>query len=533
MAAPGARHVSTLAPMSTPDGLHRRRAIALAAAIAAVIGCWILGNPRSSGPDEPSHMVASAGLVRGDFDGDPLAGNAAVRVFDVPGMVGAPDPGCWALDPLAPVGCAVVPGLDEQTAPRASTSSNYAPWAYVLPGSASFVPWGAGYAYLARAASAVVPAVLFAVAIARLRRRGRAPAVAALLGATPIVWFTFGTVNPSAMAIGGGLALTAGLLDDEEITDRWLAVAGWAAVLLARRDGPLWATAIVVTVCALRGARPAELFARLGRAQRIVALAVAPLPVLSVLERGDSGLNAALALAPAGLIAVEGVVRLWDRQPTGQHRAAVAIATGLLSAVGLTVLLSLRPGGLDTDVMQLVIGSTGEHLRQIVGVLGWLDAPVPTFATFLFWAAIGGLAAVAVLERPRSALVGVLAVIGIVVAAWVLELGQGADYGRYWQGRYSMPIAIGLPLLFAWRPAGRHLVDRLAVHVAVVAWVILNAGFIAAQRRWAVGIGGTWYPWRWDTWGSPIDPWLLVVAHLVATAWLTLTVLREPSQQAG
>ena len=41
----------------------------LIAGVVLTALCWILGNPRSSGPDEPSHMIASAGLVRGDREG--------------------------------------------------------------------------------------------------------------------------------------------------------------------------------------------------------------------------------------------------------------------------------------------------------------------------------------------------------------------------------------------------------------------------------------------------------------------------------
>ena len=55
----------------------------------------------------------------------------------------------------------------------------------------------------------------------------------ALLGLTPIAWFTFGFVSPSAVAIGGGLALWTGLLFYRpwatSLATTWLTVGGWAA----------------------------------------------------------------------------------------------------------------------------------------------------------------------------------------------------------------------------------------------------------------------------------------------------------------
>ena len=94
---------------------------------------------------------------------------------------------------------------------------------------------------------------------------------------------------------------------------------------------------------------------------------------------------------------------------------------------------------------------------------------------------------------------------GAVVVAWLLELGQTADYGNYWQGRYTMPFAIGLPLVLAWRPAGVDwLDDRLTSIVAWGAWFVGNVAFVAAQQRWGVGVNGTWNPLDWDTWGAPV-----------------------------
>src|SRR4029079_12912410 len=41
----------------------RDRSGLLIAAVVLTVLCWIMGNPRSSGPDEPSHMRAAASPV--------------------------------------------------------------------------------------------------------------------------------------------------------------------------------------------------------------------------------------------------------------------------------------------------------------------------------------------------------------------------------------------------------------------------------------------------------------------------------------
>ena len=60
---------------------------------------------------------------------------------------------------------------------------------------------------------------------------------------------------------------------------------------------------------------------------------------------------------------------------------------------------------------------------------------------------------------------------------------QGADYGRYWHGRYTMPFAIGFPLILVWRPTGvEWLTDRMRTTLCGSAWIVSNVAFVAAQR---------------------------------------------------
>jgi hypothetical protein len=376
--------------------------------------------------------------------------------------------------------------------------------------------------------NAVVPIALVAGSLVALRQRRSVLAAGALLGVTPIAWFTFGFVSPSAVAIGGGLALWTGLLVDRSRLATLLTVAGWTAVLLPRRDGPVWATMIVLACALLTMTRPLALWRRLEPWARWTVVAVAPLPLVTPILNRDLDSNALLPFALLALVAAELLARRYERTRSTTGRRALIAYASLAAALAAVALVLIAPGDVHAETVRLVVANTGDHLRQLVGILGWLDTSVPAVAVFLFWALIGGLALVAVLDYRRSAFVYLAGLAGAVAAAWLLELGQTADYGNYWQGRYTMPFAIGLPLVLAWRPAGADwLDDRVTSIVAWGAWVISNVAFVAAQQRWGVGVNGTWNPLDWNTWGAPVVPWMLLLVHGGATAVLTACCTSE------
>ncbi|HQV57238.1 MAG TPA: hypothetical protein PKV27_04440, partial [Ilumatobacteraceae bacterium] len=218
---------------------------------------------------------------------------------------------------------------------------------------------------------------------------------------------------------------------------------------------------------------------------------------------------------------------------SSRTRTLAASATVALIAVVAVALVRNRPGGFDAEQLRRVVGQSGEHLRQIVGVLGWLDAAVPWLGVFLFWAALGGLGLVAMMFAPRVAAIGLGAIALAVGLAWMMELGQAWSYGNYWQGRYTLPFAIGWGLVFAsgWRSRTDPISERrMAWAIGAMAWAVWNFGFVAAQQRWAVGKDGSYLPWEWNTWGSPVNPMLLCVIHAVLSAWFVRLAIGASTQ---
>ncbi len=507
----------------------------LVAAVAVVVLAHVLGSPRNVGPDEASHQVASAALVRGDRSGTPVPGSSTVEDFQVPGMVGLPKPTCFAFHPEIPVTCAQV-ALTTDTHTIGSSSQHYPPFALALPGVASFVAWAGGYAYLARILSAAIPVALLSAALLRVRhRRSSLATVALLAGATPIAWFTLGVLNPSAAAIAGAAAIWSGLAtmdDDEQLP--WLVVLGWAALITARRDGPYWATVVVLLAAVLLRTQPWQWIARASRSRQAV-LALAWLGALvSVRTDTSSSFPLVMAATPVAVLVVPPVVVRLHRM-SRLVLAAVAVA---VAGVGAIALLALSPKSIGGGYLVRLVEATGEHLYQLVGRLGTLDASAPLTSVLLWWALLGGVAALALLFAPHHFRVGLLLLAVVIVSAWLLEIGSGNRTATYWQGRYSLPATIALPFLLALAAEGRldsirrGAQQSLATVLAVGTWWVWNATFYAAQRRWAVGSGGSWFPWRWDTWGAPLPPALVLFVHALASAALLVAVLGARPQPA-
>ena len=511
-------------------GSNRAVTLTIACSVVVLTLCFIFGTPRNGGPDEPSHAVASAALVRGQR---PIVFSSNVvpeQVYSMPGTIGRPEPACFALQSLVPASCADSIAVDPAEMPALSRAGWYPIWGHIAPGLASLVPWPAGYPYLARALGAVVPVVLLVGSLVVLKRRSSVGAIAALVGFTPIAWFSLGIVNPSSLAITGGLALWVGLLDvdwREAGTDArigWLAVAGFAALELTRRDGSLWGSILIAIVCFSCALAPSRLWAALSRPARVIVLVTVVLQALGKMESHAARADALLAAAPLGLVVLEFVIRGRQRGLDRLPRRSVtagSIAVGFALVLLVPVLLNfLRPDGLRLASVRIVISATGSHLRQLVGVMGWLDAPTPDTAVFIWWALLGMMFAIAMMQRPRSAMAALVSLVTVIVVGWVLEIGASSMFDGIWQGRYSLPITVGVPLLLAMAFIAEAPPFRVLVAFAAGMWIVDNLAFMNTQRRWAVGVEGSLLPWDWNTWNAPVSPPLLVLAHLLASTVL-------------
>jgi hypothetical protein len=537
-------------PGARPD---RRVAVMIGALVAVVVGCWILLIPPSGGPDEPSHLVRAAALVRGAAT-EEVPDSSALVAVEVPAWTGAPDPGCWAFQPTVPASCAAALPLAEGDATLVTKADDYPVWGHLAAGVASLVEWPAGAAHLARVLHAAVPVLLLTAALVTAGRAGRLGGAAVLLAATPMVWFTLGIVNPSSLAIAGAIALWVALLDERfaHASARlavpsalgWLLALGWAATVLPRRDGLVWGSVVLALVVLVADRPVLDWWRGIGWPPRALVVA-STLAAVAFGVASGSRVNRLVVLAPLAVAAAEALRRLVrrivtrtppPRRPTARLVALFG-ALLLLALVGLAGIAATRPGGFDTDLFRRIVGQTGVHLREAIGVLGWLDTFAPAWV-YVLWVAAFGLAvgvALAVGAGRAALLAGAVLVVGAVLP-WFLELVQGNDSGTYWQGRYTLPLLVGAPIALAVAaratlPAAA--VDRVAVTLVVAATVVPVVTAWAAVRRWAVGVEGTWAPWRWDTYDAPVPPLVALVVLTLASAALGVAVLLAAARPGG
>ncbi|MEN1975317.1 MULTISPECIES: DUF2142 domain-containing protein [unclassified Cellulomonas] len=481
--------------------------------LLALTACWSVATPLMSSPDEPSHVVRAAGVVRGQVSlelHEPQSGAAAPGLA---GLVELPSdyaasvnlPNCFAFQPTQSADCQQDLPPADGTVVVETFAGQYPPLYYALVGWPSLLlPADAGIMAM-RLVSALLTSVLVTWGLVRLTRieGNRGGIWGASVALTPMCLFLGATVNPSGFEIAAAFtfwtACLALVLDRRPVPTSALvqAVVGGGLLVTTRSSGPVWALAIVVVALV---AAPAGRWRAVLRHPRIWWFAGAT--------------AVACALGAGWLLTHPAVVTTHDAYP---HLA------------------DLRAAVLG------VLGFGSQYLLNMIGDFGWLDAPSPPVTVIAWYAATGAVLLVALGARraARTRVALVLLVLGTAAAPLALQVPTAADTGLIWQGRYALPIAVGVPLLAGLlasaAPAGEaDLVRRLARATLPVVVVGQVAAFYWGSRRYAEGADGDLITLHPD-WQSPISylPGVAlygaVAVALGLCAWAYLRPLPEPA----
>lgn len=472
---------------------------------------WSFATPPYGSPDENDHVRFAAAVVRAaditqvpqsDDDWDArliteLASRGITRddllaeswgVVTLPAFYGQADFACFAFQPDNPAGCQV---LDDVTGEQRMVLATrfYPKLYYAVVGLPSLVLDGRAALYAMRALSAAVCAVFCAFALLAARRTARSATVLGVVTAiTPVVWFLGGTVNPNAVEITAALATWAGL------------------VTLLDQPRP---TAGIATGTAIAAAT-------LGVIRPVSMLWLAVIAVVVVI--GTPGQRLAAVL---------------------RERSIRMATIGVALVVGLQTVLTMANGSLSGvdprtaqhvdgwSALRTVIGRQGAMAEQLIGQLGWLDTKLPFLVVLGWFAIVAALATLAVLHGERRQLVALGALVVACVALPVfLELRAVSSVGFFWQGRYTLPIAVGVPVLAA-RAIGPALGTTGRSRTLARALVtVTTAGTILALytslRRYSVGMSGPVAFWDGAAWNPPATPLALLVAGIIShsvTGW--------------
>ena len=474
--------------MNRSDGWSWRTFWVSLVARSSLLGLWGLATPLFAVPDEPAHFLRAAGVVRGQLTGPPGMPTAV----DVPPALESTrlQAGCFAFQPRVPADCA--PGYSGPTdGPdrRAFTQAGrYPPGYYALVGLPTLAWTDLASLYAVRGMSAALCAVLLAAAVTAAAGTGSRLLVAGVgVAVTPMALFLSSGANPSGPEVAAAVALwSAGLalvLAGGPPSRPVLTTAGLAAVvlLLSRPISPFWVALIGLSLLLVAGGRRCL---ELGRHRSVqVWLGV-------------------LVLA-------------------GALQAAWVLGVGALDLYGAGQSLTLG------ERVEGSLVRTDERLQQMVGWFGWLDTPAPV-GVHIAWAS----AAVALVVlgmrgavRRRAALLVAL-VVGAVLVPVALEVPSANAVGFFWQGRYTLPLAVGVPLVAAVAATRRRPVPvpLLAALLAVLG-VCHVLGFVTALGRYTVGAGSGWGLVD-VVWSPPLPALALAVAAGLATlAWSVLLLL--------
>jgi hypothetical protein len=430
---------------------------------------WALATPLMAYPDEPSHTIRAAAVVRGQVGIEPGQSFGNGVHVQVPSQIANLEAQkCFAFYRDRTADCAPeIPAEDTFDAIGVTSAGTYNPMYYWLVGLPSLFMTGAPSIYAMRFVSVIASALFYAAAFMSLGqlRKPKWPTVTAAIGITPMVLFLASGINPNSIEIAVTLAAFCALLAALDNSTRLgqmlpaIATVGIAAAVLAntRSVSLVWLLVAVVTAC---------LFYSWSQVKRVLMNRY----VLAAIGFGACGVALGLLWTLVGMNA-----------PPSSGTAPEGIANP-------------APGVAPYRAFLTMLDRTFDFIPQYVGVVGWLDTPVPQ-AAIAFWSMLFiGVLLLAALSRPRRILWGVLFAVGsLAVIPAALQASLVATVGFFWQGRYNLPLLLivlvsaGLALRTQPFPAGgkSRAVARVLIIAAVVAHVL---SFLYVLRRYVVGI---------------------------------------------
>ncbi|MDQ2729387.1 MAG: DUF2142 domain-containing protein, partial [Actinomycetota bacterium] len=425
--------------------------------LVAMMAAWSLSTPVPSGPDEPAQYVAAAGMAHGSLYGRPAAG--VTRAFTLPGtftnLYSSPA-GCYYGKPAVPAGCTYLRGSFPQEETVGTYVPNYSPLYYGLTGLPSLVSSQFWALRAMRLVSVVIVALLLGLALAAAVVWSRMPwlVVGVAVAITPLALYLGAVINPSGMEIAGAIAAWTTLValvftrsGDPPAGLVWAWGVGSSAFILSRPLSPLFFLCVVAGVVAFRPRR-ALVLARFRSVRRAASVTAALVVGQLLYELANKGFAEEKFLLPPGT--------------------------------------SIR------TIVTLILGLIPKLARGTIGGYGSPDTAAPPVVVIVwFFAAALLVGAVVVAARRREVvLLGLIVVATLVIVPSAADLYSARSIGLDWQGRYGLPLAVGIPILAAAVLGERRV--RLG-GVPAVLFSSLAVGQLVSWywvlRRYTVGLG--------------------------------------------
>lgn len=416
--------------------------------LCPIVLMWAVSSPMFSGPDEPDHLVRAQGFTSLDFSSP----------YDTDGIpVGAV--GCYRFEPDIPASCMSL----EWREPREedSRTDGYPPVLHALSAVAYFFTDGLTATYLVRLWLAMINTVMVGWALTIAARRGSWVAIGALFALTPTALFTMGTVNPTGLAVSGSLLVSASMLDKigtaKRMESKAALVTGAILLVGTRRDGAFW-FALLLLVLWVASERSLQSDVR------------------HIMRTSRKLLISALAVfALSSVWAFQWVYRFLERRSSAERSAWKAAST-------LKV-----------------------YFHQLIGSFGWLDSPIDG-RTLLLAALLCGAVVTAGVRRGSTN--QQRAIVLAIVLMVIVPVAFGAIRYPYFQGRYLLPMWVGLMMIAgsAIERRSEGWLQSTSLQTWIIGlWVTVHVwSLITNLKRFSTGRSGSWNIFSNDAWSPPV-----------------------------
>ena len=460
---------------------------------------WSLATPLTASPDEPAHFVRAGAVAQGQPIGT-VNNTSDYPYVQVPEFIAETRAmTCFAGNPTLTADCQDDVTDGQAIVESQSTGSLNNPVYYAIVGWPSLVLSGAPALYAMRIVSALLTSLLLTTMVVALLAQSRSwwPAVASVVGVTPMVLFLGGTLNPNApeIAAAGAVLSLLTLMLRRPLTQKqlWFAgsltIASAVALTSGRSIGMLWLA--VVGIAAL--------------------ITVPWSTVVDLLKRPPVWFTLA-GIAASALGALTWVAVYGAAMEDGSAKVVEPRAPGL------------------TSVVLLMVETTFDYWQGWIGQFGWIDYPAPAGVVVVWFGAIAAVlfsGFVLTKGRARFALVFVAAVTLAVPPAVQASLYN--EIGWMWQGRYAIALYLCVLILAGLAlddtfPGSRVTTARKAVLGGVVVLGLAQiAAFIFVLRRYVIGTQ-TWIDMiQAPAWQPPLG-WIVLVV-LYAATWAGVVAL--------
>lgn len=403
--------VSSPAGDDVGAGRWRRFGVAFGLLLVPML-LWALASPLGSVPDEPSHAIRAAAVVRGQIVTPPWNENPALARSIVPRYVAnMHELTCYAGKPTVTPACEVPLTGDIATlVTTGNSAANNSPVFYAIVGVPTLFLAGDAALYGMRFVNAILCAAALAAMFMQLTllSRSRWAIAGGVIAATPMVFFLSGSINPNAIEVAGAGALFVTLVgivrSPSCVRILWeriaISVISVGLLVNSRSISLLWIILIIGAVLAL------------ANGERLRALL--------------SGAGAWVLLISSAALVVAALT--WYANPP--HYGGGPVVGDATSSLAAFISMAVR---------------TFEFASGYVGHFGWLDTPSPALSVILWSFFIVGMVAGALIwgsGRARWVAAGFGA--AMLAVPPVVQALLAPDLGYIWQGRYMLAVLICL-----------------------------------------------------------------------------------------